>query len=334
MNAGLFMRQPKATVAQKNPNNDLVLIEKNKLLIDCMSSAEVAVQVFRELEIEDFRILQIIESAMAKREYVPTEQIKKYGKVPLERVEFSLGKLNKLGLIYQTRGAYTGHTLNYAGYDCLAINALVKSNVISSFGQTLGVGKEADVYDALNSEGKRLAVKFHRLGRISFRQTRRKRGYIREHSSWLYQSHLAAEKEFQAMKLVHKNGVSVPEPISQNRHVIAMGMIEGAELSKYKDIGKPEKVLRELLRNIRKAYLKAHVIHADLSEYNIILKPDGHLLIIDWPQAVKTDHANAVELLDRDLDNVLVFFSRKFALKLAVKEAYEYVVGETRSLPI
>ena len=299
-----------------------------------MSSAEVAVQVFRELEIEDFRILQIIESAMTKREYVPTEQIKKYGKVPLERVEFSLGKLNKLGLIYQTRGAYTGHTLNYAGYDCLAINALVKANVISSFGQTLGVGKEADVYDALSPEGKRIAVKFHRLGRISFRQTRRKRGYIREHSSWLYQSHLAAEKEFQAMKLVFQHGVSVPEPISQNRHVIAMGMIEGAELSKYKDIGKPAKVLRELLRNIRKTYLKAHIIHADLSEYNIILKPDGHLLIIDWPQAVKTDHANAVELLERDLNNVLVFFSRKFGLKLAVKEAYEYVVGETRSLPI
>jgi RIO kinase 2 len=299
-----------------------------------MSSADVAVRVFRELENEDFRILHIIEAAMAKREYVPTEQIKKYGKVPLERVEFSLGKLNKLGLIYQPRGAYTGHTLNYAGYDCLAINALVKANVISSFGQTLGVGKEADVYDALNPEGKRLAVKFHRLGRISFRQTRRKRGYIREHSSWLYQSHLAAEKEFQAMKLVYKNGVSVPEPISQNRHVIAMGMIEGAELSKYKDIGKPEKVLRELLRNLRKAYLKAHVIHADLSEYNIILKPDGHILIIDWPQAVKTDHANAAELLERDLNNVLVFLSRKFSLKLAVKEAYEYVVGKARSLPV
>ena len=115
-------------------------------------------------------------------------------------------------------------------------------------------------------------MKFHRLGRISFRQTRRKRGYIREHSSWLFQSHLAAEKEFQAMQLVYKNGVSVPEPISQNRHVIAMGMIEGGELSKYKEIGQPEKILKEILRNVRRAYLKAHVIHADLSEYNIILK--------------------------------------------------------------
>lgn len=299
-----------------------------------MSSAEVAVQIFRELESEDFRMLHIIEAAMTKREFVPTEQIHKYANVPLDRINFTLGKLNKLGLIYQTKGAYVGHTLNYAGYDCLAINALVKASVISSFGQSLGVGKEADVFDALSPAEKRIAVKFHRLGRISFRQTRRKRGYIREHSTWLFQSHLAAEKEFEAMKLVYKNGVSVPEPISHNRHVIAMGMIEGGELSKYKDIGKGEKVLREILLNVKRAYLKAHIIHADLSEYNIILQPDGHILIIDWPQAVKTDHANATELLDRDLKNVLNFFSRKFSIVLSLKEACEYVIGKARGLPL
>lgn len=297
-----------------------------------MSSADVAVQVFREVESEDFRVLNIIEAAMAKREFVPIEQIQKYAKIPMDRIKFTLSKLDKLGLLYRVRGAYTGYTLNYAGYDCLAINTLVKADIITSFGQTLGVGKEADVYDALSTSGKRIAVKFHHLGRISFRQTRRKRGYAREHSSWLFQSHLAAEKEFQALQLVYANGVSVPEPISQNRHVIAMGMIEGAELSKYKDIGKPQTVLREILRNVRKAYLKAHIIHADLSEYNIILKPDGHLLIIDWPQAVKTDHANAEDLLERDIRNVLVFFSRKFKVKLALKEACNYVTGEARGL--
>ncbi len=299
-----------------------------------MSSAEKAVQVFRELESEDFRLLHIIEAAMSKREFVPTEQIQKYGKVPLDRTQFTLGKLNKLGLIYQAKGAYVGHTLNYAGYDCLAINTLVKAGVIESFGRILGVGKEADVYDALSPSGERIAVKFHRLGRISFRQTRRKRGYIREHSTWLFQSHLAAEKEFQALKLVYRNGVSVPKPLSQNRHVIAMGMIEGGELSKYKDVGQPKRILREVLRNVRRAYLKAHVIHADLSEYNIILKPDGHILIIDWPQYVTADHANADELLLRDLKNVLAFFSRKFDVKLPVAEACDYVIGKARSLVV
>jgi RIO kinase 2 len=299
-----------------------------------VSSAEVAVEVFRNLESEDFRILHIIEAAMSKREFVPIEQIQKYAKLPMERIEFTLSKLNKLGLIYRIKGAYVGYTLNYAGYDCLAINTLVKAGVIDSFGQSLGVGKEADVYDALSPDGKRIAVKFHRLGRISFRQTRRKRGYTREHSTWLFQSHVSAEKEFQAMQLAYRNGVSVPEPISQNRHVIAMGMIEGAELSKYKEIQEPEKILKEILRNVRKAYLKAHIIHGDLSDYNIILKPDGHILIIDWPQYVKSDHANAEELLERDLKNVLTFFNRKFNVKVAIEEACDYVTGKTRSLAI
>jgi len=297
-----------------------------------MSTAEMAVKVFRELENEDFRILHIIEAAMSKRKFVPTSQIQKYAKLPLDRVLFTLGKLTKLGLISQSKGAYVGHTLNYVGYDCLAINVLVHSGVIESFGHTLGVGKEADVYDALTQGGQRIAVKFHRLGRISFRQTRRKRGYIREHSTWLFQSHLAAEKEFEAMQLAYRNGVSVPKPISQNRHVIAMGMIEGGELFKYNDIGRPQKVLKEILRNVRKAYLKAHVIHADLSEYNIILKPDGHILIIDWPQYVTTDHANAKDLLTRDLKNVLAFFNRRFNLSLALEVACDYVTGGTTSL--
>jgi RIO kinase 2 len=297
-----------------------------------MSSAEVAVHIFKELESEDFRILNIIEAGMSKHEFVPKEQIQRYAKLPMDRIDFTLGKLNKLGLTYRTKETYNGHTLNYAGYDCLAINALVKACVIESFGQSLGVGKEADVYDALNANGNRIAVKFHRLGRISFRQTRRKRGYTREHSTWIFQSHLAAEREFQAMKIVYENGVAVPEPITQNRHVVAMGMIEGAQLSKYKDIGKPEKVLKEILRNLRKAYLKAHIIHADISEYNIILQSNGHILIIDWPQAVKTDHANAPELLERDIKNLLTYFSRKFNVELTKEEACNYVTGKTRSL--
>ncbi|MBE3035552.1 MAG: serine/threonine protein kinase [Candidatus Atribacteria bacterium] len=299
-----------------------------------MSSADLAVQVFLKLEAEDFRILNIIEAAMSKREYVPKEQIQKYAKLPMDRVEFILSKLNKLGLTHRMQGAYVGHTLNYVGYDCLAINTLVKAGVIGSFGQTIGVGKEAEVYNALTPEGKCIAVKFHRLGRISFRQTRRKRSYVREHSTWLFQSHLAAEKEFQALQLVYKNGVSVPEPISQNRHVIAMGIIEGGELSKWRKITNPKKVFKEIMRNVKKTYLKAHVIHADLSEYNIILRPYMHILIIDWPQYVMTDHPNADELLQRDIQNVITFFDRRFKVKVEIKDVCDYVTGKSRSLMV
>lgn len=301
-----------------------------------MSSADVAVKVFRELASEDLRVLQIIETGMSKHEYVSKEQVAKFTKLNLNRdADFRINRLSKLGLIYQMRGAYVGYTLNFAGYDCLAINALVRAGVLEAFGKPLGVGKEADVFDAIDQNGKRIAVKFHRLGRISFRQTIRKRSYTQLHSAgWLYQSRLAAEKEFQALKLLFPSKMAVPEPISQNRHVVVMGMIEGGRLADYRDIPKPRSVLRETLRNVRRAYLKTGLIHADLSEYNIILKPDGHVLIIDWPQYVTKDHPNADELLNRDLKNVLIYFSRKYGLKVKAVDALEYVTGKIRKLPI
>jgi RIO kinase 2 len=298
-----------------------------------MSSAEVAVQVFRKLEIEDLRVLQVIETAMSKHEFVPKELIAKFAKFNIEEITFRLSRLDKFRLIRKMRGPYIGYNLNYAGYDCLAINALVKAEVLEAFGKPLGVGKEADVYDALNPKGERIAVKFHRLGRISFRQTIRKRGYTTEHTSWLFQSRLAAEKEFQALKLVFPHGVAVPKPVSQNRHVLVMGMIEGAELAEYKEIPKPNEVLREILENIRKAYLKAGVIHADLSEYNIILKPNMHILMIDWPQFVMKKHPNAQQLLTRDVRNILQFFRRKHMTKAHLKETLAYIIGKGK-MPI
>jgi RIO kinase 2 len=299
-----------------------------------MSSAEVAVKVFRELTNEDFRVLQAIETGMSQHEFVPKEQIARFTKFDLNReTDFRLSRINKLGLTYRIRTSYIGFTLNYAGYDCLAINALVKAGVLEAFGKPLGVGKEADVFGALNPEGQVIAVKFHRLGRISFRQTVRKRSYTTEPTArWLYQSRLAAEREFQALNLLFPKKVAVPEPLSQNRHVVAMGMIEGAELANWKKLTQPERILREILRNVRKAYLKAGVIHADLSEYNIILKPSKHVLLIDWPQYVTKQHPNAEDLLKRDVQNVLQYFERKHMLKFEIQESLRYVTGKTGTL--
>ncbi len=297
-----------------------------------MSSAQVAVNVFRLLEPEDLRVLHLIEEGMTSREFVPKEQIVKHSKVPIDRIDFELDRLDKFGLIYRMKASYVGYTLNSRGYDCLAISALVKAGVLEAFGKQLGVGKEADVFDALAPDQKRVAVKFHRLGRISFRQTRRKRGYRQDRTGWLFQSRLAAEKEFKALKLAHSHGVSVPEPIFQNRHTIVMGMIEGGELARWRHLDDPVEVLREILVNVRGAFVNAGIIHGDLSEYNIILRPDLHVLIIDWPQFVGRDHPNAVDLLSRDVKNVLDFFSRKFRVKLSLADAVDFVSGKIETL--
>jgi RIO kinase 2 len=132
----------------------------------------------------------------------------------MDRINFTLSKLDKLGLIYGMKGAYVGHTLNYAGYDCLAINAFVKAGLIDAFGQSLGVGKEADVYEALTPQGSRVAIKFQRLGRTSFRQTRRNEATPPNMQVGSF-NRLAAEREFQAclfMGTVLRCRTRKPEP--------------------------------------------------------------------------------------------------------------------------
>ncbi len=292
-----------------------------------MSAADTAVKSFRKLEPQDLRILYVIEANMSRYRYIPEKTIPKLAKLTEQQTQYRLTRLKQFKLIYRWTGPYRGYTLNTAGYDSLAINALVKAEILEAFGKPLGVGKEADVYDALTPQNKRIAVKFHRLGRTSFRQTRRVRGYAAErgHISWLYQSRLAAEKEFQALKLLYPHRIAVPKPIYQNRHTVAMGMIEGAELAEYKELPNPQKTLQEILSNVRRAFIDAGIIHADLSEYNIIIKPNWHTLIIDWPQYVTLEHPNAEQLLKRDIKNILRFFQRKYGVKTKLKDALNYV---------
>jgi len=292
-----------------------------------MSAADIAVGVYRKLEPEDLQILQAIELQMKRYEYVPENVIPKFANLPLQEVAYRLQGLNKKCLITCRRGAYRGYSLTTAGYDTLAINALVKANILEAFGKQLGVGKEADVYEALTPTGQQVAVKFHRLGRTSFKQTKRKRGYATRYTyspDWHHQSQIAAKKEYKALKILYPKGMAVPEPIKQNRHVLVMGMIEGAELFHCPELPKPQAVLKEILVNIRKAYQEAGIIHADLSPYNIILQPNQHILIIDWPQYVTIKHPNAQQLLERDVQNVLKYF-RKQKLKMRLKEALAYV---------
>ncbi|UCH57634.1 MAG: serine/threonine protein kinase [Candidatus Bathyarchaeota archaeon] len=291
-----------------------------------MSSAERAASLLLELEPEEFRVLQAIELGMADYSYVPMEEILRYAGFPQAEVEFRLGELDKKDLIYRQLDPYPGYILNNTGYDILALNALAKGGNLNSLGRSLGVGKEADIYDAITDDGVRVAVKFHRLGRISFRETRKKRDYVsrRSHTPWHYQSRLAAEKEYSVMRQVFQAEVSTPEPLHQNRHALVMGFIDGYNLVDVATLDDPDGFLSDILQNARMTY-RAGVIHADLSEYNIVVQKSGEVLLIDWPQAVPTDHPNAENLLRRDIYNVLRYFERKFKLRRDLEEALDYV---------
>ena len=263
---------------------------------------------------------------MIQHQVVPHTELLRLTKFNESDLLHHLTRLYEFDLIYRQSDPYLGYLMNYNAYDLLALNAMVKAEIIDFLGPPVGIGKEADVLEGVTSEDETVAVKFHRLGRTSFRDTKRKREYIadRRHTSWLYQSRLAAETEYRALKLMFEAGVNVPKPIYQNRHVIVMQHIEGIQLSDIISLEEPEEFLIGILDNMKKVY-KAGVIHTDLSEYNILIDEDGEEWIIDWPQYITTDHHNAEEILARDIGNVAYFFKRKYGTSMTNEEAIEYV---------
>jgi RIO kinase 2 len=293
--------------------------------------------LLRSLQPADLRILLGVELGMASREYVPISRIVRYANLLEEEVGKRLPDLVEKRLVasgsMRTLG-YAGFRLTFFGYDCLALNALVKRGIVEALGSPLGLGKESDVYDAKGRRNTRIALKFHRLGRISFRQTRRTRGYVAEraHTSWVYQARMAATREFAAMKRASRARVPVPKPIGQNRHLVVMSMFEGSELSKINAMPEPVTTLRRILLKLRLLFVDARLVHGDLSEYNILMAESGQFVFIDWPQSISVSDPGANELLERDVSNLVKFFARKYSVFVPAQEALDFVKTKRREL--
>ncbi|RLE71180.1 MAG: serine/threonine protein kinase [Thermoprotei archaeon] len=289
----------------------------------------LVLEALRKLRNREFRVLNAVERGMARFFYVPLEEIARLSELSLEEVTLVTKRLNALGLLQRNVGSYVGYILTSRGYDCLALNALRRRGVVEKIGASpIGVGKESDVYPGLTPTGKLVAVKFHRVGRVSFRHTRRVRVYIgdRRHISWLYQSRLAAKSEFEALRLLFTARVSVPRPIDWNRHIVVTDYVEGIELFKAPPLSKVQEFKDRVVEEVKKAY-RAGVVHGDLSEYNVLVVKSEIPVLFDWPQWVSSSHPMALHYLKRDLENLLRFFRRKYNLKISVGEEVSRVIA-------
>ncbi|WP_306052770.1 serine/threonine-protein kinase RIO2 [Natronococcus wangiae] len=267
-------------------------------------------ELLPELEQEDFYLLSGVEQGMRFSEWVQREKLPKFSGLTDEEVDYRLERCLKRGLVEKKTIQYEGYTLQFEGYDALALRALVERETISEFGSPLGVGKESDVYEVRSY--KPLALKYHREGYTNFREVHKERDYTsdKEHVSWMYTARKAAEREHDILEDLYPD-VAVPRPIDQNRHAIVMEKMDGVELSRTKlEDDQVLGLLDLLVREIARAYEKGYV-HADMSEYNVFVN-EGGVKVFDWPQAVPTDHANADEFLRRDLENALGYFRRKY----------------------
>ncbi len=220
----------------------------------------------------------------------------------------------------------------------LTIYNLANSGIIGIMHGVVSAGKEARVYWAETSKGEDLAVKIFLVMTAEFRHSILKYiegdprfQEIRRHPRKL--RYLWCRKEFRNLKLAHEAGVRVPKPIIAKNNVLVMEFINYPEhrgvpapLLKEAPPKDPEKALNTILDYMYRLYHKAELVHADLSEYNIMNRNE-ELILIDWGSAVKKGHPLFEEFLLRDIRNILRYFSKLGIEVPQLKDVYEWIIS-------
>jgi len=196
---------------------------------------------------------------------------------------------------------------------------LQAKGLFSEFVGIISAGKEANVYFARGKDDVPLAVKIYK---IDPQNTKWMKNYIigdprfkRIGNSTHKIIYTWSKKEYKNLKQLKRHNIRVPNPIHCVDNVLVMEYIgdkNGTPAPRLKDVDEfyhPKLLLKQILAYMRTMYLDAHLVHGDLSEYNILFWEDKPI-IIDVSQGVSTYHINAPVFLKRDLINVLKFFSK------------------------
>jgi RIO kinase 1 len=202
-------------------------------------------------------------------------------------------------------------------------------------GGPISSGKEAVIFHAIGAEEEELAIKMYKvstsnfnamldyiIGDPRFEKIKRDRRSIV--SAW-------ARKELKNLKRAFDAGVEVPRPIAIDKNVLIMEFIgrDGVAAPRLRDVPvdilktdfELEELLLRIISYIQIMYEKGTMVHADLSEFNILMK--GYVerefggidveiepVIIDMGQSTLLQHPNADEFLLRDVRNIVTFFNK------------------------
>jgi RIO kinase 1 len=135
-------------------------------------------------------------------------------------------------------------------------------------------------------------------------------------------------QEYANLCVLHAAGADVPEPIHQCGAGILMDYIGDATRPAPTLVGatlaveEAQRLFDQAMRNIR-LFLSKDRVHGDLSPYNMLLWKD-RLVIIDLPQVVHARwNDEAFNVLQRDIENILQFFSRRGVKASATKLAID-----------
>jgi len=224
-------------------------------------------------------------------------------------------KLNHLRQKFRDKNDFKTVEAVFDSKTLLALYKLFNDGYLDILNGVISTGKEANVYWGVTPEGQDVAVKIYRISTLDFKNFLK---YIEGDPRFLSigkkihtRIYVWAQKEFKNLTIAKKVGAHVPTPVTVYKNILIMEFIgeNGLPAPLLKDYlpKNPEKILEIVLSDIEKLYVKGHLVHADLSEYNILVHKEIPY-IIDIAQGVNIQHPNALNFLVRDIRNILRFF--------------------------
>jgi RIO kinase 1 len=209
------------------------------------------------------------------------------------------------------------------------LQALIDEGVIDQVLRPLKSGKEASVYVVRAGDDIRCAKVYKDMAqrsfqaRVQYQEGRKVRGSrqaraIGKASKFGRKEMEAAWKnaEVDALYQLTAAGVRVPQPYGYFNGVLVMELVTDADGYSAPRLGEVElsadtaRAYHRFLMQQVARMLCIGLIHGDLSEYNVLVAPEGPV-IIDLPQVVSASGNNAARaMLRRDVGNITISLSR------------------------
>uniref|UniRef100_A0A8C4ZZ28 Serine/threonine-protein kinase RIO1 n=1 Tax=Gadus morhua TaxID=8049 RepID=A0A8C4ZZ28_GADMO len=213
---------------------------------------------------------------------------------------------------------------------------MLSRGIISEINGCISTGKEANVYHATTAAGENRAIKIYKTSILLFKdrdkyvsgEFRFRHGYCKGNPRKMVRTW--AEKEMRNLLRLQTAGIPSPEPLMLRSHVLLMTFIgkedmpapllKNAALSDSKAC----ELYLQVIEHMRKMYQEARLVHADLSEFNILYN-NGDAVIIDVSQSVEHDHPHALEFLRKDCSNINDFFLKRGVAVMTIRELFEFI---------
>lgn len=201
----------------------------------------------------------------------------------------------------------------------LILYKLVNTGILKEINGCVSTGKEANVYYAVSGDGSPAALKVYKTSILVFKDRDqyvsgefRFQRYCKSNPRKMVRTW--AEKEARNLIRLQDGGVLAPAVKLLRQHILVMEFLgeDGWPAPRLKEVRFPseralDRCYLDLCTTMRKMFARCHLIHGDLSEYNLLLYR-GRVVVIDVSQSVEHDHPRAIDFLRRDIVNVNAFF--------------------------